>query len=216
MTILEVRWFDLAFHLSLLNLAIGELETTIFNTQTRAANFQRFVNRPDPSPTIQVFQRLLKKAFASRYDRPDTHDESPRDAKTTKHARYVHYGVLYTQADTHLGNSLIRYALEPSGTSVPGSIQEIRSIGDEVKFLVRRHAPVPANEFDPFSRYPWFPAAAYSSTLVDTIDAVSPRQVLCHVARFQYNTNRVVVLDLSRASQFIFLHVFKLINRLKN
>ncbi|KAL0567006.1 hypothetical protein V5O48_014981, partial [Marasmius crinis-equi] len=174
----------------------GELEMTILNSFSRAANFRRAVNRPNPSPVMSEFQRLFEKAFSTRNNRPETFNEMPPDTKGDEHARYMHCGVNYSRSSTHLGNSLIRYLV--NGSSQVGSIEKIRTVGDEVKFFVRRQLPLPGGEFDPFSRYAWFPACSLSATMSDHIDIVSPRHVLTHVARFQYKDDRVVVLDLAR------------------
>jgi hypothetical protein len=104
---------------------------------------------------------------------------------------------------THEGNSLISYY--PSrGDTVPvvGSIQKIVSDGRHAHLTVKRQALLPSGSYDPFIRYPSFPANLYSAKMVDNKeDHIPVSSIVSHVARFMVpGTEIAVVLTLTRVS----------------
>ncbi|KAJ6580211.1 hypothetical protein B0H10DRAFT_1834947, partial [Mycena sp. CBHHK59/15] len=65
-------------------------------------------------------------------------------------------------------------------------------------FSIQRQARLPLGKFDPFLRYPHFPAKTYSSKMEDVMDTISPSLVLSHCAHFKFSDKHAVILDLSR------------------
>ena len=185
---------------------------TILKSFARSANFRRVVGRTDCSPFLLEFQRLFNKAFGSGTYRPETNNELPPTSNKNTHAYYMYHGITYSRAQTHLGNSLVRYVCAESQTSFVGSIEEIKTVGHEVMFEIQQHQPLPSEEDDPFRDYPWFPASSLSASMASRVDTVSPRNVLCHVARFHYGDNRIVAVDLCRVCIYDLLFANILIN----
>jgi hypothetical protein len=110
----------------------------------------------------------------------------------------------YSRAETHLGNSLVSYYPSKSATEpVAGSIQTITARGQHVWLTIKRQALLPSGSYDPFVRYPYFPASLYSSRMFEgNVDHVPVASVVSHVARFTVpGTEVAVILDLSRVSQ---------------
>ncbi|KAJ7782053.1 hypothetical protein DFH07DRAFT_684062, partial [Mycena maculata] len=106
-------------------------------------------------------------------------------------------GITFSHASTHQGNSLVLYHPRNSREVIPGSIQQILSVGEEVKFEIQRQAPLEVGMRDPFVRYrPLFPAHTYSSKMSNIVDTVPLHDILSHYARFNFYGGRCVVLDL--------------------
>ncbi|KAF5336277.1 hypothetical protein D9758_014498 [Tetrapyrgos nigripes] len=173
----------------------GELEQTILHTFSRAANFRRLVSRPDCDEMITQFQELFDKAYGSRSDQFESYNDFAPNSKTDSHVYYKYAGVFYSRAKTHLGNSFVRYV--HGNQSHVGSIQEIKNCGEHVVFIIQRQLPLPSGEREPF-RFPWYPARTFSTKTSTELHTISPSAVVCHVARYQYSADRVVVVDLAR------------------
>ncbi|KAJ7783918.1 hypothetical protein DFH07DRAFT_727790 [Mycena maculata] len=161
----------------------GELELTITNSFMRGANLWRWLNRPDCPDVIKEFKHLFDLAYTPRRD---LHEESAPLTVDGKWAHYTFRGVNYSRASTHFGNSLILYSPSPEDDPTAGSIQKIVTDSKGTVFLVQRQAPLPTGSFDPFLRYPHFPAKLYSSQMEDTMDTIPPDVVLSHCAQFEY------------------------------
>ncbi|KAJ7362649.1 hypothetical protein DFH08DRAFT_799673 [Mycena albidolilacea] len=123
-----------------------ELEGTLAKSFFRGAALRRWLRRPD-CPQI------------------------PRPGYAMERERITQKTVIhFSRANTHLGNSLVLYYPPNSNTAVAGSIKQILSVGDDVKFVIRRQAPLPRGMRDPFARYPLFPASTYSSEMENFTD----------------------------------------------
>jgi hypothetical protein len=73
-------------------------------------------------------------------------------------------------------------------------------LGTAVQLSIRRQIQLPPGSYDPFLRYPAFPARLYSAELgpgSESLDVVPLESVLSHVARFKF-LDRAVILNLSR------------------
>ncbi|KAF7335607.1 hypothetical protein MVEN_02215300 [Mycena venus] len=173
----------------------GELEATITKSFTRGANLRRWLNRPDCPEVIKEFKRLFDRAYTPRRN---LSEESPPLVADGERAHYTYQGVNFSRASTHLGNSLILYRPSIKADPIAGSIEKIVTQGDDTYFVVRRQAPLPPDTFDPFLRYPHFPAKSYSSQMDDATDTIISSLVVSHCARFEYSNNRSVILNLSR------------------
>ncbi|KAJ7668611.1 hypothetical protein DFH06DRAFT_944658, partial [Mycena polygramma] len=173
----------------------GELESTITESFIRGANLRRWLNRADCPQVIKEFKALFDKAFTPRRDLDE--ESAPLDVDGER-AYYTYQGGQFSRASSHLGNSLILYRPPGSIDPIAGSIQKIVSQGDKTIFVVQRQALLPPESFDPFLRYPHFPARSYSSRMQDVTDQISPDEVVAHCARFDYSNNRSVILNLSR------------------
>jgi hypothetical protein len=183
------------------------METTITEAYMRGANLRRWIKRPGCPEVVHQFKRLFDKAFA-----PPPHDgielDSLSDEKSSTTvnrndiANYCHNGVVFSRASTHLGNSLVLYYPNPLSTeSIAGSIQRIDREHNGVKFHIQRQAVLPPAKFDPFRKYPSFPATVYSSRMINgPCDIVPLSSVVTHVARFDFPDERSVVVNLSRVS----------------
>ncbi|KAJ7819315.1 hypothetical protein B0H13DRAFT_2378458 [Mycena leptocephala] len=169
----------------------GELEATITTSFTRSANLRRWLNRPDCPAVIKEFKTLFDHAYTPRWNATE---ESAPLVKDGERAHYTFRGVNYSRESTHLGNSLVLYSPSAGAEPIAGSIQKIVTDRKGTVFTVQRQAPLPADAFDPFLRYPHFPAKSYSSDMEDTFDTISPSAVLSHCARFDYSNNRSVIL----------------------
>ena len=117
------------------------------------------------------------------------------------HARLRFKGVVYTRASTHLGNSLVLFY--PGGdihsTVVPGSIQQIYTIGGRTFFAIHRYHKPASTIPDPFARWPEFPAQTWSvHSDADMFEEVHVPWVHSHFAQLSTSNENVVVLDLSR------------------
>ncbi|KAK7467556.1 hypothetical protein VKT23_004609 [Stygiomarasmius scandens] len=173
----------------------GPLEQTIMESQTRAANIRRWLGRPDCPQVIKEVKRLFDKAFVPiNSDFEYTDDPSPGQS-------LLHYrsdGITFSCSAVHAGNATIVYRVADSPGRLAGQIQHIFATNHSVVFHVRRQAPAAANHFDPFKRYPHFPARIYSSYMADIIDVVFPEDVVSHGARYDFADGRSVVCDLTR------------------
>jgi hypothetical protein len=181
--------------------ALGELEATILQSHTRGANLRRWLKRPDCPEAVKQFKSIFDRAFDSSPSTNKTHQNLPK-FKQCEHAHYTYHGVNFSRSSTHLGNSLVLYYPRQSSTTpIAGSIQKIVTSDDQVHFFIKRQATLPSTQFDPFQRYPLFPAKVYSSRMDDgPEDRVPPQSVVSHVARFKFSSNRAVILNLSRVS----------------
>jgi hypothetical protein len=174
------------------------LEQTILRTFTKGANIRWWLSREDCPEVIRQFKLFFDKAFSRD---PKDSEENIYHDRRTEVAHIRHGGINFSRATTHLGNSLICYY--PSLTArapVAGSIQKITVKGPDAWLTVKRQAPAPPDTYDPFIRYPSFPAQIYSSSILDQEDHIPITSILCHVARFEFSSNRAVILNLSRVS----------------
>jgi hypothetical protein len=131
--------------------------------------------------------------------------------------QYSHDSVNFSQASTHLSNSLVLYYPTLSSTEpIAGSIQSIRLNGGQVNFHIQCQAILSPTKFDPFRRYAWFPAMVYSSRMVDgDFDIVPVSSVVSHVARFNFSSDRSVIVNLSRVCEIFVLCCVKLMGALR-
>jgi hypothetical protein len=182
------------------------LEGSILKSYMRGANLRRWLNRPDCPEVIRQFRRLFNKAFSSSNLQDENVNQDAPKSKQHEHAHHTYNGAVFSRSSTHLGNSLISYYPTPSSTTpIAGSIQKIMTSDDQVYFLVKRQAPLPQSKFDPFRRYTTFPATVYSSKMDDgPDDRVCPQSVLSHIARFEFSSERAVILNLSRVCCCLF------------
>ncbi|KAF7330467.1 hypothetical protein MVEN_02485900 [Mycena venus] len=144
---------------------------------------------------IKEFKHLFDRAYTPRRN---LSEESPPLVVDGERAHYTYQGVNFSRASTHLGNSLILYRPSIKADPIAGSIEKIVTRGDDTFFVVRRQAPLPPDSFDPFLRYPHFPAKSYSSQMDDATDTIISSLVVSHCARFEYSNNRLVILNLLR------------------
>ncbi|KAI1789372.1 hypothetical protein LXA43DRAFT_892979, partial [Ganoderma leucocontextum] len=116
-------------------------------------------------------------------------------------AHFRSKGVIYARASTHLGNSLVLFYSggDPRLTPVPGSIQQIYSIGGKTSFAVRRyHKPASINP-DPFAQWPEFLARIWSTKGdANTLEEVQVPWIHSHFTQLSISNGDIVVLDLKR------------------
>ncbi|KAJ6537919.1 hypothetical protein B0H19DRAFT_961818, partial [Mycena capillaripes] len=176
----------------------GELEGILTTSFLRGGTLRRWLRCPDCPEIIKQFKAIFDRAFAPRSEVVGT---SPPLVKDGDCAEYMFNGTNFSRASTHLGNSLVLYYPSASAsTPIAGSIERILSTGEDTSFIIRRQAPLPSGQSDPFLRYyPYFPAQTYSSKMQNTIDTVKPSMILSHCARFEFSQDRAVVINLSRS-----------------
>jgi hypothetical protein len=196
------------FTVSLTVASSGVLEATITQSFMRGANLRRWLKRSDCPEVIRQFKCLFNKSFT-----PVAGDSNMENCSASPRSAQAHYrrdGVNFSRTSTHLGNSLVLYYPTLSSTEpIAGSIQSIRTDGGQVKFVIQRQAILSPTEFDPFRKYAWFPATVYSSRMADgPCDIVPVSSVVTHVARFNFSSNRAVIVNLSRVREiFLFSHI---------
>ncbi len=173
----------------------------------KAANLRRYLSRPECPQHVREFKRLLDKALPPKDQREMKFEADPPMLTQTSHAYYTYHNVIYSQASTHLGGSLVCYYPHSASSELRvGSIQDIRSEHGQVVFKIQRQEPLPSSKYDPFQRYPDFLATTFSSRMVDgTLDSVHPKLVRSHVARYEFSDERAVILDLCRVSIYVLL-----------
>lgn len=183
------------------NLNVGPLEQTIVRSFTRGANLRWWLNRDDCPEALRQFKLLFDKAFSRKPQKDEKYH--PR---RTEVAHITYNGVNYSRATTHLGNSLVLYYARASPTAIntptAGSIEKIMVNGTVVQLSIRRQMQLPPGSYDPFLRYPSFPARLYSAEMDSgSLDVVPLTSVLSHVARYNFS-NQAVILNLSRVRFF--------------
>lgn len=122
--------------------------------------------------------------------------------KIRLHARFKRNGIIFSVSKTHRGNSQIYYY--PGGDKtlppLPGAIKYIfTESGSPYIFAAIQHID-PVGEFvdDPFARYPYWPAKLYKSLRRESYERIQSDWICGHYAQWDYNSNYVVVLSLSR------------------
>lgn len=178
----------------------GPLEQTIVRSFTRGANLRWWLHRDDCPEALRQFKLLFDEAFSRK---PQKDDRKYDHQRQTEVAHITYNGVNYSRATTHLGNSLVLYY--PShkiNTPIAGSIEKITVLGTVVQLSVRRQIQLPPGSYDPFLRYPAFPARLYSAEMgsgSESLDVVPLGSVLSHVARYKF-LNQAIILNLSRVN----------------
>ncbi|KAK0429942.1 hypothetical protein EV421DRAFT_1913639 [Armillaria borealis] len=142
----------------------GELEATMLQSFMKAANLRRYLNKPECPQHVQEFKHLLDKALPPKDQREVKFEADPLMLTQTSHAYYTYRNVTYSRASMHLGGSLVCYYLHSASSELcVGSIQDIRSEHGQVVFKIQCQEPLPSSKYDPFQRYPDFPATTFSS-----------------------------------------------------
>lgn len=119
--------------------------------------------------------------------------------------RINHGGVTYTTETTHLGNSVVEYYTSTSPRiSTFGTIRHIYSKdGTNFLFAIAEQLPLDASSADPYAAYPHFRAKSYSTAQNLQLICVEPSAVCGHAARWVIESERAVILSLSRVRIYI-------------
>ncbi|KAG6862936.1 hypothetical protein C0991_009378, partial [Blastosporella zonata] len=169
------------------------LEQTILRSYKKGANIRWWLRRDDCPEPMRQFKVFFDKAFSRELPMDDLRQ------RVGEVAHILHDGAHYSRSTTHLGNSLISYYPSQSARApVAGSIQKITVNESSAWLTVKRHAPLLPDAYDPFVRYPSFPARVYSSKMLDREDHIPITSVVSHVARYNFSEERAVILTLSR------------------
>ncbi|KAE9384265.1 hypothetical protein BT96DRAFT_781174, partial [Gymnopus androsaceus JB14] len=181
----------------------GEMEATLAKSFVKSANLRRWLNRKDCPELVRALKDLFNKSFKSAQQQLSGQEEPQAHSSFSSSdcAHYTYKGVNYSRAQTHLGNSLVRYYPSPSSNQAAvGSIQQINIQQGHPIFYVQRQESLPSHKYDPFRRYPWFFAKMYSSRMSSgPLDIIPASSVFSHVARYNCSGDRAVILTLSRA-----------------
>ncbi|KAK0430353.1 hypothetical protein EV421DRAFT_1721637 [Armillaria borealis] len=161
----------------------------------KGASLRRWLNQPDCLDVIVVFKTLFNRACSP----PHNLIAEPPTSQQSNHAHYFfdHYNLLRMH---YAGSNLVLYhPYVKSTTAVGGSIQKVTTRGDQVHFHIKRQAPLPLSKYNPFRRYPSFPACMYSLKMNDDLlDKVSPSVIVSYPVRFKFSYERAVILNLSK------------------
>ncbi|KDR74590.1 hypothetical protein GALMADRAFT_141602 [Galerina marginata CBS 339.88] len=89
-----------------------------------------------------------------------------------------------------------------AASPLPGTIEYIIVRQDSsIAYAIRRRLSSAPGTIDPFIAYPHFRATIYSPSLSNTLELISPEWVMCHYACWNMDSDRAVVLTLSRLHQ---------------
>lgn len=176
----------------------GVMERTIMESHNRAANIRRWLRRPDCPEAVRQVKILFDKTFIPVNSTSTLEDTSLQTSSNPVRAHHRHAGVNFSRESTHAGNATVIYRTKNSTENLAGQIEEILFTGAKVVFRVRRQAPLPPDQYDPFIRYSHYPAKTYSSKMTATVDTIEPTSVVCHAARFDFSHDRSVLCSLSR------------------
>ncbi len=192
----------------------------MFAAFTRAASLRRWIARPDCPGFLRECQAVFNKTFGGTLSPNISHENLPpsafappphelqqliSDTSVALRARHHYDDVIFSRASTHIGNSLILFYQtgQPAGDPIPGSIEYvIVRPNNEVVYAVRTQLPASTDVQDPFCFYPHFPAKVYSPHLSSQLTLVQPSSVMSHYARWKMDEDRVVILTLSRVSDY--------------
>jgi len=185
------------------------MEATLAKSFVKGANLRRWLNRKDCPELVRALKTLFNKSFKSAQQQLLGQDErqASEPLNSYDYAHYTYNGVNYSRAQTHLGNSLVKFYPSPSSAeAVVGSIQRIDVQQGHPIFYLQRQEPLPPHKYDPFRRYPWFFAKMYSSKMSSgPLDIVPASSISSHVARYNCSGDRAVMLTLSRVDNIIIL-----------
>lgn len=201
-----VWWWAFAFERQVLTfqniptnqLIGGVLESTLFRSFTQGANLRRWLGRSDCPTSYRFIADLLERVYSRRS--ADLDDEDVSELPTGERAHINYKGVHYSRASTHEGNSHIRYYSFGIEGSVVGSIKTITVQDGEIVLNISRLLPLPRVQLDPFVPYPHIQAKCYSSLFATGLDHVLVKDVLGHVAKYDFSHERCVVINLSWVS----------------
>jgi len=178
------------------------MEATLAKSFVKGANLRRWLNRKDCPELVRALKDIFNKSFKSAQQQLSGQEEPQTYPSLDSFdcAHYTYKGVNYSRAQTHLGNSLVKFYPSSSSTeAVVGSIQRIDIQQGHPFFYIQRQEPLPPHKYDPFRRYPWFFAKMYSSKMSSgLLDVVPASGILSHVARYNCSGDRAVILTLSR------------------
>lgn len=129
----------------------------------------------------------------------------PGQSKTTLSARLRAHDLMYSRASTHAGNSMVMFYPEGNRAAVPvpGSIQYIFKKDGVMRFAVHRYRKLPPGVYDPFSRWPDFPASLWSSRTSEVLEEVKVDDVYCQFVQYAVSEDSVVVLSISKVCSAI-------------
>jgi hypothetical protein len=108
---------------------------------------------------------------------------------------------MYCRSSTHVSNSLVMFYPkgDKSQEPIPGCIEHIIfKPNGKVTFTLQQQLPALPGFVDPYIEWPHFPACVYSTSLSSQLEGVDPEWITSHYARWAFDTNHAVVLNLSR------------------
>lgn len=124
------------------------------------------------------------------------------ETKIRLHARFKRGGIVFSIPQTHEGNSQVYFY--PNGdklaSPIPGIIRHIfTETGKRSVFVtIQRAHPIDSSMPDPFSIYRHWPARLFKSRLSESYERIQSDWVTGHFARWDYNSDQMVMLSLSR------------------
>jgi hypothetical protein len=181
------------------------LEYTILKSQHEAANFRRWLCRPDCPDVVKDVRTIYDKLFtptSTSYDLPWEKESVLTNA--SERAHYTHKGFNYSRSSTHEGNSIIFY--KPSDKAnerpVPGKIIKIIQRSNGVFFQVKCYENLSQDARDPFLLYQYLQAQTFSSTLCRDYQEIPVDFVVSHAAKYDFTNNRSVFVNLQYLMHF--------------
>lgn len=181
----------------------------------KGSRLRQWINRPDCPAILKECKLLFDKAFGNDVSKADS--DKPADSayittpailrplvkspKVALRAQFNLNETAYCRSTTHVGNSLVMFYPkgDKSQEPIPGSIEHIIfEPNRKVTLTVRRQLPTLPGFVDPYVEWPHFPARVYSTSLSSQLEGVDPEWITSHYARWAFDKNHAVILNLSR------------------
>lgn len=183
----------------------------------QGARLRQWINRPDCPAILKECKGIFDKAFEDGVDEDDNPADSAyistpttlrcfvKSHRVALRARCRINQTMYCRSSTHVGNSLVMFYPkgDMSREPVPGCIEHIIfEPNGEVTFTIRQQLPAPSGFVDPYIEWPHFHARVYDTSLAPQLEGVDPEWIVSHYARWAFDKNHAVVLNLSRVCAF--------------
>jgi hypothetical protein len=110
-------------------------------------------------------------------------------------------GKVFSRQTTHKGNSGIFYSIPFGSTtsrSVPGVIEYIYTSGEQTFYAVNRFKSYTGCIVNPFQSYPALHTSVFSTSLEDNLEIIHERDILGHLARFDMDSHRALIINLEK------------------
>lgn len=195
----------------------GQLEASMAMSFLQGARLRQWIDRPDCPELLKECKILYDRAFGDGVGESDSPADSAymstpailrrfvKSHRVAFRARYSVNQIIYNRSSTHVGNSLVMFYPkgDKSQEPVPGCIEHIMfEPNGEVTFTIRRQLPALPGFVDPYIEWPHFPARVYSTSLSPQLEGVDPEWIVSQYARWAFDKDHAVVLNLSRVCAF--------------
>lgn len=140
----------------------------------------------------------VKSAYARHFP------NAPEIINGRRLKRIMHSGVWFSTFNDSASNANVMIQAQERIVAARISFILESKVGErkEVLFCVQRYLPVLGNEAnsDPFRKYPSIGAAIWHNQMDDEVMMISKRELVCHFARHQLTSSRIVAWPINRVS----------------